>query len=499
MNISIVGGGATGAAVLIALIREIEHCAPNNKIDIQIFEPDELGAGVPYSVQDHCFLLNTSVCTTSIIHNNNSHFLNWLDKNKEQWGKLYPEITTYDENSFIPRSLCGTYIKDTLDKTIKSIKKSKVHIIHVKKNVTDIQYHHTQHLFAIKTDNETYKSQYCILCTGYLNGTSKTYHHLLGTAHYYSSPYSCSEEIKKIPPSKSILILGTRLSAIDAALLLKKHHHIAMASRSGFLPAVRNRVKITTAKYLTDAHQETFFNENKSNLSLELIKKEIEQELSFVYRQPINLSLLQQKQSSTRQLKEDLKIAQRQLNLWEDSIMTILKFINNAWTYLSLSDKKSILQNEIQLIQRFISSFPRENAFVIYSLIKKGQLTLKKGLKDIEPQGTKYIATFHEENKDYEEEYEYIINATPIDNNLRHSPPELYKKLITKNIIQINHFGGIKVNKYYQIKINHVAKRKMYAAGPIIKGSVLTTNLLISSAQQADIIAKQLCKKWREE
>lgn len=493
MNISIIGGGATGCAILIALLREMKESLSDRKISITIFEPNQLGRGIAYGDYDSNFQLNTSVCSSSIIHTDNQDFLKWLDASKDVWQKFYPEVKRYDRDTFLPRSLIGLYIQDRIKKEIASLEKSLIQVNHINERVTNIHFHKND-LISIITNKANYLSYYCIIATGYVDGLPKTYQHLMESPHYYPSPYFCIKEIKKIPHDKRILILGTRLTGIDIVKELKDYKHLVMASRSGFLPAVRNKLCFTPPKYLTKVHIENFFQTYQNTCTLELVKKEIEQELSLIYNQSIIIDQLYVRDDPVRQLEEDIYLAKNHLNFWEDSIMGFVYFINKAWLYLSLHDKKNLLKNEMNIIHRYISAFPYQNAKLIACLLKKGHLSLRKGIKHIDIEGEGFNVCFCDHKSESQETFDYIINATPIDNNVLHSTQKLYKDMISEGIITINHFGGIKVNDNLQILSSGIYKQKFYAAGPIIKGSLLVTNFLRSSAEQAYKISHLICK-----
>ena len=245
-EISIVGGGATGAATLIALLKKIRKNKFTQKTTINIFEPkSDLGLGLVYSASLTSILLNTSVGCTTIIANDNRHFANWLEKQASRWKPLFPEVTTYNLESFLPRALCGLYIKDTLNDELSYVNKDIIQINHIRQKVTDIKL--TSALtkrFTVFTTSGSYTSDSCVLATGYGQGYSSTYPYLTENKNYFSSPYLCIEQIQKIHQRARILIIGTGLSAIDAALILKNRNYsplLATACQTG----VNDQGKIT--------------------------------------------------------------------------------------------------------------------------------------------------------------------------------------------------------------------------------------------------------------
>lgn len=491
--ISIIGGGATGTATLIALLNEIKKIHHPAKLTINLFEPKlEVGIGLAYQPSLTNVLLNTSVDCTYIVADEHQHFEAWLAQNESRWRSLFPEVNAYDAESFLPRALCGLYIKDTLENELATVSDLmvKVNIIHA--NVIDIKLaHYASQSWMIHTASASYPSDVCVLATGYGQGKALTYPYLAENKHYYASPYLCVEEIKNIPKDAKVLIIGTGLSAIDAALILKNHDNVTLTSRKGFIPAVRNRVIRFMPMHLTEVFQKQFFMDNFNHLTLDKLKKEIETELSLRLKQNIRFNKLARKSNVVNQLKKDIHLARNKANAWEDSIWCILKFIDSAWNFLTPEDKKALVDTEMVHISRYISSFPLQNAEIILQKLKSKTLQIKTSISTIYIDGDKFKAEFNENHSLQHEQYDYVVNATPVDKHAM-TLSGLYLNLLDRGIIQHNEFGGIKVNNQCQVigKINK--NPPLFAAGPITKGSFLITNLLATSAKQGAIIAKSI-------
>ncbi len=494
-DIAIIGGGATGTATLIALLKAISKQKQLLGIKITVFEPkEEMGLGLAYSAPLSSILLNTSVGSTTIVAGDNKHFANWLSKNESLWKPLFPEITSYNLESFLPRSLCGLYIKETLKNALSKQDPKRVVVQHVRQKVTGIKLsEQAEKPFTIFTTGGAHLSDGCVLATGYGQGYSHTYSYLSENKNYCASPYLCFEQIKKISPHEKVLIVGTGLSAIDAALILKNHPNVTLTSRRGFIPAVRNRIIATEPKHLTEHFQEKFFKDNAHRLGIEQVRKEIEIELSYRLNKKIVFNEIEINKNTVRQLREDIGAARKKNNSWEDSIFCILGFIDRAWGFLSLVDQKQLITHEMKLISRYISSFPFGNAKLFYEKIKSGSLTLRNNLSNIYIDGEKFRAEFYGKTAIETEQYDHVVNATPVDKYIT-MLPGLYLNLIEHEIIQRNHFGGVLVSPQCEI-INAFKKLPFFAAGPITKGSFLITNLLATSAKQAEIIAQLILNK----
>lgn len=490
-TISIIGGGASGVITLIALIRRFKNSALKG-LRLLIFEPGTLGAGLAYGVDEPSFLTNTPVRAIYAVEDDHLHFFKWLNESKAVLLEKYPELAQFDENSFLPRSLVALYLRETLEQELKKAEKPII-VQQIKEWVVDLKYDTNQKIFLIKTRNNQYPSQSVVLATGYSNGLAETYSALQGLPNYYPSPYLYYEQLLKIPRDKRILIIGTRLTAIDTAVLLQNHADVTMASRTGLLPSVRSELRISPAKHLTPEYQKAFFKKYKKKLNFELIKKEIEKELLLLYGCEIRLEEIKEHEDPIYQLRKDLFFTEKNFNIWENSILSFIDFIGIAWPDLNARDKKKLLHSYRGLLQRFFAAFPYQKAKKLYELFKLGNLKILSGLKDIKYKDGQYVAKFSN-GKEFYQNFDYVINATSADKKLNRSEDDLYRNLSAEKMAEFNYFGGIKVNKKYQIINKKVPRKIFYAIGPVLRGSVLMSSVLNTSTHQAESIAKNLLK-----
>src|SRR3990167_11530857 len=119
--ITIVGCGAVGASQLYHLVEQLINDNIAENFEILIFEKSaSLGRGMAYIEDSQTNILNRPAGTMSLLHNKPDDFLNWLITNKKKWKKKYPNLKMYKlSDAFLPRSLFGMYIEDTLQHAIQ--------------------------------------------------------------------------------------------------------------------------------------------------------------------------------------------------------------------------------------------------------------------------------------------------------------------------------------------------------------------------------------------
>jgi hypothetical protein len=101
VSIAIVGGGASGVAVAVNLMRNATM-----PLSIRVLEPrGGLGLGVAYSAAFDSHLLNVPAGDMSVFHDVPAHFLKWLR------GNGHPQT---EPTSFVPRRSYGAYFQSVL-------------------------------------------------------------------------------------------------------------------------------------------------------------------------------------------------------------------------------------------------------------------------------------------------------------------------------------------------------------------------------------------------
>ncbi|HEY2484109.1 MAG TPA: FAD/NAD(P)-binding protein, partial [Candidatus Binataceae bacterium] len=97
-SIAIVGGGASGVAVAVNLMRNA-----TTPLSIRVLEPrGGLGLGVAYSAAFDSHLLNVPAGDMSVFHDVPAHFFKWLR------GNGHPRA---EPTSFVPRRSYGAYLQ----------------------------------------------------------------------------------------------------------------------------------------------------------------------------------------------------------------------------------------------------------------------------------------------------------------------------------------------------------------------------------------------------
>lgn len=498
--INIIGGGSTGISFLAQFIRKIKD-TPNKKMfEIRVFEhSSSLGVGLAYSTKSHSLLLNTPTEMFSIYPEDPKHFLTWLTQFPEKWRSQFPEIKEINEYSFLPRKLAGLYLKDIAEQTKTMAENHQIKLCFFQDEVINV-IEDNSFTSILTASGRRYRSDYIILCTG--NIESEKFKEFERYSNYFKSPYLEEENrIKnRIEPNSSVLILGTRLSAIDSVMLLKENGHkgnITMASREGVLPAIKTELREYQLKFFNLKNIKNQLKENNFNLKIEHLLELIQQEASHIYGTPISQGdILKCPKNPHRSLKVDLHKARRKKVLWEKIPVAFFHLVEEYWKSFSVDEKQKLLSN-LSIMQRYTSSFPTSNGEKLLFLLNSGQLRIKRKINELNYDKEKdiFFASFEKSNKIHSKPFHYVINATGNGKSLQKTNSPFYTNLMISNSLHFNTFGGLDVStQNFLVSTKQNFSAKIYAAGPPTFGSLFFTNFIITSAKQTKVIIFDILK-----
>ncbi len=234
-RLAIVGGGLSGAALLLALLRE------GSAMDVVIYEPEaELGPGLAYGVAAPWHLLNVVATRASLYANDPDHWWRWAREHGPGLG--WPETAAAGPGDYLPRRLFGHYVVQELDAARQ--RQGSVRVLHHRTAAADMT---VSDAGVIVTDAEGRAVQFdtAVLATG---APSSPHFDLPGLAgirerwNWIDDPWDLPL-LAKIPRDGAVLIVGSALTMADTVLsLARQAHHgpVHVLSRHGVVPAARH-------------------------------------------------------------------------------------------------------------------------------------------------------------------------------------------------------------------------------------------------------------------
>jgi uncharacterized NAD(P)/FAD-binding protein YdhS len=204
-TIVIVGGGASGSLVAIQLLKRAAW--PTRII---IIDPRaELGAGIPYSTTYISHLLNVSAEGMSAFEDDPRHFLRWLRENHGE---------QVEPGAFVPRTLYGHYLRASLSEAQREALQMSVD--HYRTLASRIEITGSR-ASVLLDDGTRHTADRVALATGHQAPGNPM---PAGGAVDALSAWT-EAAYEGLDPDSPVLLVGARLTAVDAVLALDQSGH----------------------------------------------------------------------------------------------------------------------------------------------------------------------------------------------------------------------------------------------------------------------------------
>ncbi|WP_419760180.1 FAD/NAD(P)-binding protein [Acidisoma sp.] len=229
-TIAVVGAGFSGTLLALHLMRQ---CSPNVRI-LLTERNEQFGRGAAYSTGNSSHLLNVPASRMSAFQSRPDDFLDWLRTlPPEERGGIEPSPGT-----FVPRSIFGRYIEDLLASEMRSaVHCGRVDLM--RGDVADIDTR-SGGLTLTLADGTEIPVDRAVLAIGNFPPSPPPVADLsfYDTAAYRPDPWA-SDLLDGLHADAPVLLIGTGLTTVDTVVsLLDRGHHgpIIALSRRGLLP-----------------------------------------------------------------------------------------------------------------------------------------------------------------------------------------------------------------------------------------------------------------------
>ena len=417
--IGIVGFGACGLSCLIQIV---EKCIYLGKVvDVHYFDNthkfENSGIGKAFGTKSSSHLLNLDTHTMNCVHTKSDHFYDWFQSSKTVWSVNFPNSNCNDK--FPPRGIFGMYLTSMLIYYTDLAAVNGINVVHHDTYIVSLNLQIDKVVELIDYTGAMYKVNYCILALG--NFPSDLYEEFRGISGYYHCPYDSIV----VKPDDIIVILGSRLTAIDTVLHLCNELHwknkIYMVSRSGLLPKI---IGPSVPYKLQFISKEAILNHINTNgiISGKTIADLFRQEMelvtnkSFQYEELFTILT----DCPVIRLKDEIEtIYQGEIRMWQSVLIAFYPIVPWVWSLLSSDDKKHFLDHYLSLWLVYLAAFPLENAEKLLELLISEQVELINGLRSVQYDS---VDNMFNVNCCKKIKANIVINATGPGHSLRHSP-----------------------------------------------------------------------------
>jgi uncharacterized NAD(P)/FAD-binding protein YdhS len=434
-TVAIVGGGCSGTLAAINLAR----LARTRDIRVVLIERSaDVGLGLAYKVPSDRCKLNVPVSGMSAFPDDPDNFLLWAAKRD-------PDITP---DQFVSRRLYGLYLQELL--AAHSSPSSRCIIEIVKAEAIDIKWSDTLHSLSINlSTGETVHADYGIVAIG--NTPRRTF----GNARIGEellSPYA-TETYQKIKSSRSILVIGTSLTAVDCILEAEGVGYAGsytMLSRHGRLP--------------------------------------LPHETSSAFHSPSNLSLEDLCKLSLRECTRVVVREARSQGSSQSILHTIRPILQKLWSSFSLSDQKRFMRHIRPIWEPHRHRIPRPHYALLQALISSGRLQVKAGrirLLKRTPDGVS--AEIHTADRIIQQTYNSAILCAGPEGDPSASEEPLLKNLLTSQVLTP---GALRLG--CTISKNHKVSSRIRLLGPPQRETLWEITAVREIRTEAQKVAQEL-------
>ncbi|KAJ2983512.1 hypothetical protein NQ176_g629 [Zarea fungicola] len=461
-DVVVVGGGASGVAVILHLIEQAKKGRRLREIVI-VEKRDVLGPGLAFSTECDGTILNMHSDTMGIYNENPRDYTQWR--------------TSLEDGPFPSRVDYGQYLQHRWLKAIGEAKSFGIAVTAIQADATDID-RLSDDTMAVKLSNDTtMTAQAVVLALGNFTGSSNA--HLVGRPGYFPNPWPTTQ-LKSIPPTAHVLVVGSRLSAVDAALYLSDNGHqgpITFMSRSGKLPKVQGDPVSNPRRYkLYELARQVEANSDESLLHL---TSALIDEISLATNG--DWSWMIEKDSHLEQLESDIDAAQESRVRWQSILNGTAPVIERYWNSLSPTSQQLFMQKFNSSWMTYRHAMPVKNAKRVLKLLQKSQLQVVRG------DSISWDGLFKAKTSAGVLEVPYVIEATGQECHVNRIDSPLVQSAVSKGLLKPHVAGGVVVD-FDTLQ----ASNSLYVMGSLTRGAHFYVSATDRVAAHASRIAKSL-------
>lgn len=516
-NIAIIGGGVSGTASFIELVKSFKNNMPLDGVTISIFNPTlEIGTGLPYSSQTkECFLLNHEMDDMGGINVagevEKDDFYQWVQTHSAQLQPQYPEFNLGDRNEYIPRKIYGQYIKERYEEAKGQAARLGIHVQEVVGEVTQVAKQHAFVGLHYNAGGEKHRQLYdkVVLALGH--------HYKPGSAQFTNTgKYFRGNQINEILDSgtvrdKNVVIQGTGQYADELALSMLDAgaRHVTMASRHGLLHAVRCGHKPYQRHHLTIANLEALSGGADKPFRLADVVRLLKQDIEEAVTHSVDWQQVVAPQNVLYHLKQQIAGAESgQEQKWRSALLSLKDIRQEIYSRLAPEDKKDFVQNHRSVFFAYQAPIPLKVARKLEKALEEGKLEVLGGWQtstwDDASQQFKVTCAPHHPGHDplqpvadtalRKVDADILVSASGQTPNATDIP--LLKTMLAQQEAVEDPCGGVMVNmKNYHLQTPDGESPDVYALGPIISGQQLLSSNAAVFMQSAKVIAASITQE----
>lgn len=394
-RIGIVGASCNGVSVLGNILRH----ASSTVDSITLIDPRPPGGGPVFNPESDLLLCNTSAAIGSLISEEPDDFLHYLaDRGLPAKSEAY-----------VPRDLVGDYARAHYEDYAELAAARGIKVSHYPARANSI-HHRDDGGYQIRLDDgSSQEFDRVVICVGFA-GTKLANGFTTYTRHprFVPSPFPVTRLRQRVVSRDGhILVLGAGQSAVDAAIALcHEGHRVTLASRSGVLPAVRNRflappVDLPSPARLAELDPDDPLLSQKLN---RIVVEAVRAITPIPLRHQVSFAT-----DPIQRLREEIELVAAGRCGWQDITFAMMSQLNVWAAGLPGGVRASLLASHRRVGWRYLTSLALRNAERLLRYADAGQLRVDA----YDPTSvTAHGSGFEVQTRRYgQDRFDYAVNA----------------------------------------------------------------------------------------
>ena len=479
IDLSIIGGGLTGTAMLWQCIQQAKMAADRHpelpsRMRIRIFEKQKtVGPGFPHNNNNVLPFHITNMCASDmgIFPENPADFHSWTIKNRSRLTARFNwfESFLHQQENFpavcdhYPRAVMGEYLKTRFFQAVVLARQMGI----------TVELHRCTEVFDIQQASESF----CLSCQNTATGKRSVFKAaqvLIATGHwqkqtrdpfFFPSPWPAQTLGQRIPMGAKVGIIGTSLSAIETLLTLTSEDRFARSesgdlvyhppentrifclfSRNGLLPKVRGRTGSYWNRFFCPDRLKKILADKSRTSSWKAVFALLDTELQNAYGHSFNWDDITNPsgtpetvlaQSITDAVQGDTPNGDV---LWQTVLYQGLGMVKQIYLGLTPAQRRMFESQYASAFFTHAATQPIINAEKLLALIKAGIVRIirlgsaYRLLKD-DPQG-RYVFVYKDpEGHTQKDVCSYLVDARGQDKSIFTDPSFLTKSMVARGIV----------------------------------------------------------------
>ncbi|MGK5637435.1 FAD/NAD(P)-binding protein [Streptomyces sp. URMC 126] len=229
-TVAVVGAGAAGTSVLAHLVEAAAHQDGRPVGTVLVVDTSRPGWGRAFGDADPLLMCNSAANVNSLFPDRPDDFV----------GHLRAHGWTGAPDTCVPRAAMAAYCADRWERARADAERAGMTVRQIRSHVRSVGLGGGTPRLRLDDGSELAADD-VILATGvHRPRVPRGFEAFTGHPRYLDSPYPSARLRAALGGGRRVLVLGSRQSAVDAALLLcRDGHRTTLTSPSGALPAVR--------------------------------------------------------------------------------------------------------------------------------------------------------------------------------------------------------------------------------------------------------------------